>query len=608
MSSTSKKHWKASYKKLLKYPLFYWRGWVFILIVTLLSTAFNLLQPLPMKVLVDHVFGQKPVTEGLAQILAWIPWTGNDRGLLFWVAVAGLIIFVFNSALDIILTFSWIRVGQQMVYDLMRDIFAFVQRRSLLFHTRNSVGDLMSRITADSWCINTITHTLLFAPGHALFTVIAMVIVMYQINTELTLLSLIVTPLMTGASVFFGKRIRRVSHQKRESESRVQSHVQQTLSGMIVVQAFGQEEREQNRFREFTRAVIGAQKRSTLTESIYNLFSDGISSIGTAVILYLGARQVINERMTIGSLLVFISYLGTLQGQLKSFTGIYSTLQAAGASVDRVMEVLDTKGEVENRVGARSLSAVEGHIRFENVSFGYETNRPILHDICFEAHAGETIAIVGATGAGKSTLVSLVPRFFDPLQGTVTIDGEDVRDVELKSLRAQVGIVLQEPFLFPFSIAENIAYGRPDAARQEIEAAARDANAHQFIERLLKGYDTVIGERGATLSGGERQRLSIARALLKDAPILILDEPTSALDAQTEELLLEALERLMKGRTTFIIAHRLSTIRRADRIIVLEDGRIVESGSHDELLANERLYASLYQIQFGEQKVIEKVS
>jgi ATP-binding cassette subfamily B protein/subfamily B ATP-binding cassette protein MsbA len=561
-----------------------------------------------MKVLVDHVFGQKPVTEGLAQILAWIPWTGNDRGLLFWVAVAGLIIFAFNIALDIILTFSWIRVGQQMVYDLMRDIFAFVQRRSLIFHSRNSVGDLMSRITADSWCINTITHTLLFAPGHALFTVIAMVIVMMQINTELTLLSLIVTPLMTGVSVFFGKRIRRVSHQKRESESRVQSHVQQTLSGMIVVQAFGQEEREQNRFREFTRAVIGAQKRSTLTESFYNLFSDGISSIGAAVILYLGAWQVINGRLTIGSLLVFISYLGTLQWQLKSFTGINSALQAAGASVDRVMEILDTEGEVEKRVGARSLPAVEGHICFENVSFGYKTNRPILHDICFEAHVGQTIAIVGATGAGKSTLVSLVPRFFDPLQGTVTIDGEDIRDVELKSLRAQVGIVLQEPFLFPFSIAENIAYGRPDAARQEIEAAARDANAHQFIERLPKGYDTVIGERGATLSGGERQRLSIARALLKDAPILILDEPTSALDAQTEELILEALERLMKGRTTFIIAHRLSTIRRADRIIVLEDGRIVESGSHDELLANERLYASLYQIQFGEQKVIEKVS
>jgi ATP-binding cassette subfamily B protein/subfamily B ATP-binding cassette protein MsbA len=519
---------------------------------------------------------------------------------LFWVAVAGLIIFVFNSALDIILTFSWIRVGQQMVYDLMRDIFAFVQRRSLIFHNRNSVGDLMSRITADSWCIHSITDTLLFAPGHALITTIAMVIVMSSINFELTLLSLAVAPLMTGISLFFGKRIRAVSRQKRESESRIQSHVQQTLSGMIVVQAFAQEEREHYRFREFASAVIGAQKRSTLTGSVYNLMSGGISSLGTAAILYFGAYYVINGRLTVGSLLVFISYLGTLQGQLKAFTGIYSSLQSAGASVDRVMEVLDTEQEVESPPGAHPLASVQGHIRFENVSFGYEINRLILHDVSFETLPGQTIAIVGPTGAGKSTLVSLIPRFFDPRQGRVTIDGKDVRQIELKSLRSQVGIVLQEPFLFPVSIAENIAYGRPNANREEIEAAALDANAHQFIERLPEGYDTIIGERGATLSGGERQRLSIARALLKDAPILILDEPTSALDAQTENLLLEALERLMKGRTTFIIAHRLSTIRKADRIIVLESGRIVETGNHKQLLANEGLYSSLHQIQFGQ--------
>lgn len=600
-----KKSWKDRYKRLLKYPIFYWRGWVFILIVTLFSTAFNLLQPLPMKVLVDHVFGQQPVTEGLAPILGWLPLTGSDKGLLFWVTVAGLVIFAFNSALDIILTFSWIRVGQKMVYDLTCDIFSHIQRRSLLFHNRNSIGDLMSRVTGDSWCIHTITDTLLFAPGHALITTIAMIIVMSSINFELTLLSVAVAPLMTGVSLFFGKRIREVSRQKRESESRIQSHVQQTLSGMIVVQAFAQEEREHYRFREFASAVIVAQKRSTLTGSVYNLMSGGISSLGTGAILYFGAYQVINGGLTVGSLLVFISYLGTLQGQLKAFTGIYSSLQSAGASVDRVMEVLDTEQEVESRVGATALTSVQGHIRFDNVSFGYETDRLILDDISFETFPGQTVAIVGATGAGKSTLVSLIPRFFDPWQGTVLIDGRDVREVELKSLRSQVGIVLQEPFLFPLTIAENIAYGRPEAKREEIEAAARAANADKFIERLPEGYDTIIGERGATLSGGERQRISIARALLKNAPILILDEPTSALDAQTEALLLEALERLMKGRTTFIIAHRLSTIRKADRIIVLENGRIVEQGTHTELLNNKGLYSSLYQIQFGQpQQVI----
>ncbi len=597
MSFSSKKHCGNGYKRLLKYPMSYWSGWVFILIVTLLSTAFSLLLPLPMKILVDHVFDQKPISEGMAQVLSWIPWTASTKGLLFWVAIAGLLIFAVNSALDIILTFSWIRVGQRMVYDLMRDIFAHVQRRSLIFHTQNPVGDLMSRITVDSWSINTITNTLLLAPSRALVTTIAMVAVMAHMDIALTLLSLTVAPFMTGASLFFGKRIKKVSKIKRESESRIQSHVQQILSGMTVVQAFAQEEREHNRFKEFADEVIGAQKRSTLTVSVYNLLSGGISILGTGLIIYLGAKHVIDNSLTVGGLLVFISYLNTLQGQLKVFTGIYSTLQVARASVERVMEVLDTEQEVENKPEARALTSVQGQVRFENVSFGYETNRQILNDVSFEALPGQTVAIVGATGAGKSTLVSLIPRFFDPWKGTVTIDGRDVRDIELKSLRAQVGIVLQEPFLFPLSIADNIAYGRPEATRNEIEAAARAANVHQFIERLADGYDTIIGERGATLSGGERQRISIARALLKNAPILILDEPTSALDAETEALLLEALERLMKRRTTFIIAHRLSTIRKADWILVLESGQLAEQGSHKELLANKGLYSRFHSIQ-----------
>jgi ATP-binding cassette subfamily B protein/subfamily B ATP-binding cassette protein MsbA len=330
---------------------------------------------------------------------------------------------------------------------------------------------------------------------------------------------------------------------------------------------------------------------------LYTLSAGAIATVGTAVILWIGASHVLQGRLSVGVIVVFLSYVTVLQEQLKALAGIYSAVQEARGGMDRVMEVLEAEREVIDRAGAAPLVVERGHVRLEDVTFGYEAGQPVLHDICFEARPGQTVAIVGPTGAGKSTLVSLVPRFFDPWAGRVTIDGRDVRDVQLKSLRRQVALVLQEAFLFPLTIGENIAYGRPEATRDEIEAAARAANAHMFIERLPAGYDTRVGERGATLSGGERQRLAIARALLKDAPILILDEPTSALDAETEGLLLEALERLMQGRTTLLIAHRLSTIRGADWIVALQGGRLVEAGTHEELLARDGLYARFQRLQ-----------
>ncbi len=420
-------------------------------------------------------------------------------------------------------------------------------------------------------------------------------------NPSLTLLSLAVAPFMVGSSVLFGRPIRAVARVGREIESRIYAHVQQTLSGLPVVHAFAQEERQHRRFQEFATAAIRAQRRGTLVGNLSGLSSGLIAALGTGAILLVGARHVLDNQLTVGSLLVFLAYLGSLQAQLWTFTGIYGALQEAGASIDRVMEILETEQEVTDTPGAPPLPPARGHIRLEHVSFGYEPDRPVLHDVSLEALPGQTVAIVGATGAGKSTLVSLVPRFFDPWSGRVTVDGHDVRTVQLKSLRSQVALVLQEPFLFPLTIAENIAYGRPNAPRDAIEAAAHAANAHRFITRLPEGYDTIIGERGATLSGGERQRLAIARALLKDAPILILDEPTSALDAETESQLLEALDRLMQGRTTLIIAHRLSTIRGADRIVALHDGQVVEEGTHADLLAQHGLYAHFHHLQFGRQ-------
>jgi ATP-binding cassette subfamily B protein len=342
-----------------------------------------------------------------------------------------------------------------------------------------------------------------------------------------------------------------------------------------------------------------ALRRTTIVSSFSDLGSGLATTLGGAAVLWLGALQVLNGDLTVGSLLVFLAYLGSLQIQLKTFTGIYSALSTIGAKVDRVCEILELEPEVADHPGAQFPAHIKGHVTFENVGFEYQAGRPVLNDISFQALPGQTIAIVGPTGAGKSTLVGLVPRFFDPTHGTVLLDGWDLRRLRLKELREQVSLVLQEPFLFPVTIAENIAYGRPTASPDEIENAARAANAHSFITRLPQGYNTIPGERGATLSGGERQRLSIARALLKNSPILILDEPTSALDAVTEQDILQAMQRLVEGRTTFIIAHRLSTIRRADSILVLEQGRIAEAGSHAELLQRGGLYAQLHAIQFG---------
>jgi len=583
------------YGVMLGYARRRWLGWTAILTTTLLGTAASLLAPLPLKVLLDSVVGSHPTPVALR----WLPGAGHPHGLIVWVAVAEILVFVLASAIDVGSTFLWTIIGQGMVFDLARDLFARLQRQSLREHLRRPVGDTMERVAGDTWSVHTVIDELVFTPLHSIVTIAGVAVVMWTLNSELTLIALAVAPFTTLTPLLLGRPARSLSEEQRQVHGHMHSHVQQTLAGIPVVQAFGQETRQHRVFEQLARTAIRLQTRGVLLGGLGGLGSGLVTTVGSGIVLIFGAHAVLHHHLTVGGLLVFANYGGLLQGQIAGLTGIYSTLQSARPSIDRVVEVLDARADVEDRVGARVLGGVRGEVVVDGVGFSYEAGRPVLRGVGFQARPGEVVAIVGPTGAGKSTLVGLLPRFFDPDEGRVLLDGHDLRDLRLRQVRGSVALVMQESFLFPFSLAENIAYGRPGASRREIERAARAANAHEFISRLPEGYETVVGERGATLSGGERQRVAIARALLKDAPVLILDEPTSALDAETEQLLLEALDRLMVGRTTVIIAHRLSTVRRADQILVLRDGQIVERGTHQHLLDQNGHYARMHNIQQG---------
>jgi len=565
----------------------------------LLDIGFTLLQPWPLKVLVDNVLRGRPLHGFLLGLFRDLPGPQTREGLLIWTIAALVVIFLLTWAAGVVASWAAIRFGAQMSYDVAGDLFAHLQRLSLRFHTQHGVGSSIRRITTDSEAVATIIQDGGLPAVSAVATVVAMLLVMLALDVELTLVALAVIPPMVLIVRRYSGPMTQRSYVQQEAEGELYETLEQTLTGIAVVQAFSGESAADDRLRANIDRIMRATVRMTWAQSRFSLLLGAVTALGTAAVFWVGAEHVLAGAISLGTILIFVSYLGSLYSPIHDVSHSSATISEALGSALRVVEVLDARADVVDRRGAVKLGGVRGEVALEGVSFGYEPERPVLRGVSFAARPGEVVAVVGPTGAGKTTLVGLLPRFFDPDQGRVLLDGHDVRGLRLRQVRASVSLVLQESFLFPFSIGENIAYGRPGASREDVVEAARAANAHEFVSRLPEGYDTVVGERGATLSGGERQRVAIARALLKDAPVLILDEPTSALDAETEGSLLQALERLMAGRTTVIIAHRLSTIRKADQILVLRDGEIVERGRHQDLIDLDGHYARMHGIQHG---------
>jgi len=572
-----------TFRRVLQYIRPYWFMETAAIMMVLLAAGIQLLNPLLIRWVIDQV-----ITPG-----RW--------GLLFWgsFSIAGLT--VLRAAILFVQRYAMSWVSQRAVYDMRNQLYEHLQQLSFGFYDSAQTGQLMSRLIADVQNVNRFFSMGIMNFTSSVVTIAGVLMVMVRLDWRLTAVTMIIMPPLVFGVVQFSRQVRPLWWGIQQQMAVLTATLQENITGIRVVQAFAREDYEIQKFTRDNREYFNKNVRAIRNQAFWGPYMNFVAAAGTGIILWYGGRQVIDGAITLGTLVAFTSYLDRLVMPVRQLGWIVNIYTRGMASAARVFEVLDTRSEVQEKPGARPLPPVRGEVVFDHVTFGYGDFK-VLDDVSLHVRPGETVAVLGPTGSGKSSLIQLIPRFYDPQAGRVLIDGYDVRDVTLQSLRRQIGIVTQDTFLFNASIRDNIAYGRPHASQNEIEEAAKAAHIHDFIMSLPDRYDTVLGERGVGLSGGQRQRVAIARALLMDARIVVFDEATSNVDTETEYRLQAAFQQLLRDRTAFVIAQRLSTVRNADRIIVLDHGRIVEEGTHEELLARGGIYTQIYELQFKGQE------